>query len=477
LVGLGAFQAAAVLACIDIRLAAIPLAIFLVLCLAAPFLPGFGFFLPIVHRGTPDKGAAALTFDDGPDPSTTGRLLDLLGEKGVTATFFITGSRAAGHRDLVREILGRGHSIGNHTWHHDPLLMLKSARRLREEISGTQSLLAEFGVRPLAFRPPVGITNPRLWRVLLETGMYCVNFSLRPGDAGNRRIGGLSRKTVKKAKAGDIILLHDVSPGPGFDVDHWLGEIRSIIDGLKVKNIGILPLADIIGRPVMVPGAVPDGPANPAAAFYDFIADSYDRERNARRLSPAAAAESALFEKNYLPLISPDHRVLEIGAGTGIYTIPLARRCREVTAIEPSGNMLAALKSKASRGGLSNIICVNRDISGFSPEGLYDSVCAFSSFEYIPDLENLIRKVAASIRPGGTVYFTTARRSFFRFFTQIGNALRQGLWLHARSEREVRKVLSGSGFDQITISSHAMKCPLLGGILLEARAVKTSRDR
>ena len=477
LAGLGAFQAAAVLALFDPRLAAVPLALFLLLCVAAPFLPGFGFFLPIVHRGTRDTGAVALTFDDGPDPATTRPLLDLLAAKGVTAAFFLTGERAAAHPDLTREIIARGHAVGNHTYHHDPLLMLKSARRLRGEITMTQSLLAGFGVRPLAFRPPVGITNPRLWRVLLETGMYCVNFSLRAGDAGNRRIGGLSRKILKRVRAGDIILLHDVAPGPGFDTGRWLRETGAIIDGLREKQIGILPLADIIGRPVMAESAGPDSPAHPAAAFYDFIAGSYDRERSGRRLSPAAAAESALFERNYLPLITRDHRVLEVGAGTGIYTIPLARRCRTVTAVEPSRNMLAVLRSKASREGLSNIVCMNRDISGMPPEEEYDSVCAFSSFEYIPDLGDLIRSLSMSLKPGGTIYFTTARRSFFRFFTQIGNALRQGLWLHARTEREVRKILAASGFDRIIISSHAMRWPFLGGILLEARAVKSAMGR
>jgi len=120
---------------------------------------------------------------------------------------------------------------------------------------------------------------------------------------------------------------------------------------------------------------------------------------------------------------------------------------------------------------------MNRDISDITPADQYDSVCAFSSFEYITDLGNLIRNLSMSIRPGGIIYFTTAHRSFFRFFTQIGNALRQGLWLHARTKNEVRKILSRSGFDGISVSTHAMKWPLLGGILLEAKAVKTGTGR
>ncbi len=477
LAGLGAFQAATVLAFFDLRFAAVPLAIFLILCLIAPFLPGFGFFLPIVSRGGRDRRSVALTFDDGPDPGTTRCLLELLSRHGVTATFFVTGLRAAAHPDLVREILSRGHSLGNHSYGHSPLLMLKGTEELREEITATQTLLAGFGVRTLAFRPPVGITSPRLWRILLESGLYCVNFSLRCRDAGNRRISGLSRKILNKVKPGDIILLHDVAPRSGFDTDRWLREVNALIDGLKERNIGILSLSELIGRPVMMKSAGMADAANPITAFYNAIAGSYDNERCASRPSPAFAAERELFERNYLPRISPEHRVLEIGAGTGIYTIPLAYRCREITAVELSQNMLDALKDKARREGLSNIICKNRDGEDIETGETYDSICAFSSFEYIPDLEQLIRRLSANIRPGGTIYFTTAHRSLFRLFTQIGNAMRQGLWLHARTEGEVRKVLSSAGFDRIRVSTHVMKWPCLGGILLEALAVKNGGDR
>jgi peptidoglycan-N-acetylglucosamine deacetylase len=126
LAGIGAFQAAAVLAFVDLRLTAIPLAMFLILCLIAPFIPGFGFFLPIVSRGRREYRAVALTFDDGPDPATTRRLLDVLSRHGISATFFVTGLRASAHRDLVREILSRGHTLGNHSYSHSPFLMLRA---------------------------------------------------------------------------------------------------------------------------------------------------------------------------------------------------------------------------------------------------------------------------------------------------------------------------------------------------------------
>jgi peptidoglycan/xylan/chitin deacetylase (PgdA/CDA1 family) len=168
LAGLAAFQAAFVLAFIDIRLSAAPLALFLAACFIAPFVPRFNFFLPIISRGTKDLRAVSLTFDDGPDPVTTPALLDLLEKYGAHATFFVTGLNASAHPDLIRQILSRGHAIGNHSYHHSSLLMLKSGGTLRKEIMSAQSVLREFDITPLAFRPPVGITNPRLWRVLLE---------------------------------------------------------------------------------------------------------------------------------------------------------------------------------------------------------------------------------------------------------------------------------------------------------------------
>lgn len=476
LTGLGAFQIAFVLALFDLRWAVLPLGLFLFLCLAAPFCPGVGFFLPIVSRGRKECGAVSLTFDDGPDPATTPRLLDLLSRHGARATFFVTGLRAGAHRSLIKDILSRGHSIGNHSFHHDPLLMLRSTVRLHEEVAATQTLLNEFGVRPLAFRPPVGITNPRLWPVLLAEGMYCLNFNRRAHDAGNRRTSGLSRKILKRVRPGDIVLLHDVAPRNDFNVAAWLDEIEAIITGLKQKNISILPLEDLTGRPVMMKSqsAASPGPVN---AFYNTIAGSYENERCESMPYPAFARERELFAHNYLPLVSSGHRILEIGAGTGIYTLAIAKQCREITAVEPSENMIAILKAKAAREGISTIIYRNCGIEEFCTDEPYDSICAFSSFEYIPDLAHAVQMLSRILKPGGTIYFTTAHRSLFRFFTQIGNAMRQGVWLHARSARNVRRILASVGFSDVKVSTYLMKCLGCGGLILEAIAKKNHYGR
>jgi peptidoglycan-N-acetylglucosamine deacetylase len=246
-----AYLTAFVLAFTDPRLSIIPLALFLALCFLAPFFPGLGFYLPVVSRGKSGKKAVALTFDDGPDPAVTPPLLDLLQAHGAPATFFVTGKRASEHRELIRRILAGGHSIGNHSYHHLPLLMLKPYALLKKEILSTQEVLGEFGISPLVFRPPVGITSPQLGPALEGTGLRCVNFSCRGYDAGNRFISRLSSKILKKVRPDDIILLHDTAPVKNFSLDFFISEIDSILNGLKSKGLSVVPLSEIIGAPVM----------------------------------------------------------------------------------------------------------------------------------------------------------------------------------------------------------------------------------
>jgi peptidoglycan/xylan/chitin deacetylase (PgdA/CDA1 family)/SAM-dependent methyltransferase len=466
--GFAAFHLYAILLFVDLRLAPLPLLAFLLANAIAPFLPRFGFFLPIVGRGIPGEKGVALTFDDGPDPEVTPLLLDLLDRHAVSATFFVTGERAARHPAIIREILSRGHAIGNHSYHHFPFLMLKGIRTLRREIGSTQSLLAGFGIVPLAFRPPAGITNPLLRRVLLEQGMYCVNYSCRAVDIGNRRIGRLSANVLKAVSPGDIIALHDVAPRHA-GTERLMAEFDALLRGLKEKGPEVVPLGRLIGREVMRRGGSP-GEAHPASLFYDGLAADYDREQSCFPVSIVRKAEYGLFEARLPSLFSPSDRVIEIGAGTGLFTLAIARRCREVTAVDLSPGMLEILERKAAGEGLGNIRTIAGNAETMALEGSYTVACAFSSLEYLTDLRAFFRRLADHIEPGGTLYFITARPSLFRLFSQIGNAMRQGLWLKAHSRREIEAILSASGFEEIRIGSHLFKSWVSGGILLEAVA-------
>ena len=256
LTGMAALAAAAGLWPIHPVLSAAALAAFVAACLAAPFFPQTGFFFPVVfkggNRGKNTAPAVALTFDDGPDPETTPALLALLERCQTPATFFVTGQKAEKHPELIRSILNHGHLIGNHTYHHDPMLMLKSRKKLEKEIAAAQAVLEDFGIKTLAFRPPAGIVNPKLGPVLKAQGLFCLLYSCRGRDMGNRRIRGLSEKILGKAGPGDILLLHDVKPESGnFETDAWLTEVLRILRGLSGKGLGVRPVSELIERPVM----------------------------------------------------------------------------------------------------------------------------------------------------------------------------------------------------------------------------------
>jgi len=252
-VGIGAFLIAVLLLFIDVRLSLIPLFGFILLCLTAPFFPRFGFFLPIISRGTSGKNAIALTFDDGPDPVTTPLLLRLLSKYRVKATFFVNGRKVARHPELIEAILLEGHLIGNHSYNHDSLIFLKNFHVIVNEIKSTEKVLHNFGIRPIAFRPPAGITSPRFRKALLRSDVYIVNFSCRAFDGGNRRIDNISRNILKRIRPDDIVLLHDIRQKNERLTLYWLNEIELILMGLKDKGLSVLPLSEIIGKPVMIP--------------------------------------------------------------------------------------------------------------------------------------------------------------------------------------------------------------------------------
>jgi peptidoglycan/xylan/chitin deacetylase (PgdA/CDA1 family) len=248
--GCVALFAAALLAWVDPRLAVIPLGVFMVGCMAASFSPTCSFFLPVISRGTCGRKAVALTFDDGPDPLTTPVLLLLLKKYQAAGTFFVTGQRVVRYPQLTRDIIAQGHSVANHSFHHDMWGAFRSTKTMQHEIEVTQRALKTLGIGALAYRPPMGITSPRLRRAMQTEGLFVVNFSCRAWDGGNRRIRNLSRRILNRVRANDILLLHDNLAEPSL-LSQWAGEVDLILKGIPEKGLEILPLADLIGRPVM----------------------------------------------------------------------------------------------------------------------------------------------------------------------------------------------------------------------------------
>ena len=229
---------------------AAPLVLFVLTCLAAPFLPRWSFFLPVICRGKKGAAGIALTFDDGPFPASTPVLLDLLARYQLPATFFVTGSNAAAHPELIAAILAQGHTLGNHSLRHDNLLVLRDCTTLTEDIRTTQEILASAGIRPLVFRPPIGITSPRLKPVLASLGLQTVTFSCRIFDRGNRKIRHLAARVLTQLRPGDILLLHDNPPLSDESKTEWYKELDRLFATLRQWR-SVVPLAELIDQPVM----------------------------------------------------------------------------------------------------------------------------------------------------------------------------------------------------------------------------------
>jgi peptidoglycan/xylan/chitin deacetylase (PgdA/CDA1 family) len=176
----------------------------------------------------------ALTFDDGPNPVDTPKLLDLLREKGVKATFFVVGKRADQYPEIVRRAWAEGHLVENHTWSHHHLFCFLLPRRLRAEIErGTESIRRICGSRPRYFRSPVGLRHPLLRPFLKEAGLEYISWSVRTCDTLTENSTVLARRILNKVASGDIILLHDHLPA-GANV--MLETLPQVIDALRERG-------------------------------------------------------------------------------------------------------------------------------------------------------------------------------------------------------------------------------------------------
>jgi peptidoglycan/xylan/chitin deacetylase (PgdA/CDA1 family) len=156
------------------------------------------------------RGEICITFDDGPDPEVTPRVLDLLDREGAKATFFCVGVKAAAFPDIVREIVRRGHSVENHSQRHSNAFAFYGIFRLRRDLESTQAVVSGItGRPPRFFRAPVGLRSPLLDPVLARCGLRYVSWTRRGLDAVHRNPDRVLRRLVSGLAAGDILLLHD----------------------------------------------------------------------------------------------------------------------------------------------------------------------------------------------------------------------------------------------------------------------------
>lgn len=167
----------------------------------------------ILWRRSGADGAIHLTFDDGPNPQYTPVVLDILDKFAMKATFFLVAERTRGREDLVREIMARGHAIGNHSYSHRMLPDL-TINELPGEIDRAQGVLAEIIGRPIAmYRPPRGRMSATALRYLMRRRLQIVMWSIDSLDYHRDSCSDvLERMQIMEPGAGDITLFHDDNP-------------------------------------------------------------------------------------------------------------------------------------------------------------------------------------------------------------------------------------------------------------------------
>lgn len=199
----------------------------------------------IIRRGK-SKTKVAITFDDGPHPMYTKKILDILKKKKVKATFFLTGQNAEKYPEVVRRIKAEGHDIGNHTYHHINLSPVK-LERVKKEIALTELVIKEItGEEPSYFRPPRGVYDQKVRRLLVNKGYSIVLWTITTQDWRSPGVEYIVNK-AKKAKGGDIILMHDsgsLTKAEGADRMQTIRALPIIIDNLREKGLKPVKISD-----------------------------------------------------------------------------------------------------------------------------------------------------------------------------------------------------------------------------------------
>ncbi len=201
--------------------------------------------LGCVWRGPRDRRRVALTFDDGPEPTVTPRVLDVLAAQRAHATFFLVGERAARAPALVRAMAAAGHEVASHGWSHTSLWRC-GPRRTVEELTRAHETLGDLAGRaPCHFRPPWGMVNAGMFPVLRRLGERCVFWTVQP--EGLRPRGGTAQAAhvLRHVGPGAIVDLHDADGVTGAG-ERLLGALPSMLDGLRGAGYDLVTVAELI---------------------------------------------------------------------------------------------------------------------------------------------------------------------------------------------------------------------------------------
>ena len=202
---------------------------------------------PTDWHGRDDTGAVALTFDDGPTAETE-RILDILVERNVCATFFMIGRHVERLPQTARRVATEGHEIGNHSYSH-PIFLYQGSNETRRQLERAQAVITgTTGVRPKVARPPCGVRTAAYFAATQSLGLRTVQWDVAGFDWKRRTAERIAHDVLSRAHAGSIILLHDGDSEGKRDRCETVAALPLIIEGLHARGLRIVPLAQLLGE-------------------------------------------------------------------------------------------------------------------------------------------------------------------------------------------------------------------------------------
>jgi peptidoglycan-N-acetylglucosamine deacetylase len=220
------------------------------------FVPSSSLWGKVIWRA-PDRSHpwVSLTFDDGPTEGSTDRVLDLLRDRGVQATFFVIGRNVARWPELVRRMDAEGHIVANHTFDHGHFDMFRGWGYWRQQVARTNHLIEDLiGKTPAFFRPSMGFKTVPIHQAASGAGQTVVTWSRGARDGVAAQAPGILRRMAEGVGPGDILMMHDgVDPclrhARDRDRSATITALGQLIGALQDRGLRTVRLDEFLARP------------------------------------------------------------------------------------------------------------------------------------------------------------------------------------------------------------------------------------